>query len=117
MKDLQEIFSHVQEMKKEKREIQKEYRESLANDDEYQEILEQLKMLKERKKQIETRVQEQMGSRYAKLEELANEIKAEEEMLSDVAMTTLMDGRTVEVEDEYRNKYDPVFKVKFKKMK
>jgi hypothetical protein len=34
-----------------------------------------------------------------------------------VAMTTLMDGRTVEVEDEYRNKYDPVFKVKFKKMK
>jgi hypothetical protein len=30
-------------------------------------------------------------------------------------MTTLMDGKTVEVVDQYENRYEPSFTVKFKK--
>jgi len=30
-------------------------------------------------------------------------------------MTTLMDGKTVEVVDEFSNKYEPTYVVKFKK--
>jgi hypothetical protein len=36
-------------------------------------------------------------------------------MLNDMAMTMLMDGKTVEVTDEYENQYEPLFTVKFKK--
>lgn len=115
MKDLQSVFNHIQEMKKEMKEIRKEYGDALYNADDHEEISEEIKKLKERKKQIEIRVQESMGSRYAKLEELKDEINSEQEMLNDLAMTTLMDGNTVEVMDEYQNRYEPLFTVKFKK--
>lgn len=115
MKDLQSIFNHIQEMKKDMKTIKKEYTDSLFNADDHESIAEELKKLKERKKQIEIRVQEQMGRRYAELEELKDEIESEQEMLNDMAMTTLMDGKTVEVTDQYENRYEPSFTVKFKK--
>jgi DNA repair exonuclease SbcCD ATPase subunit len=115
MKDLQSVFNHIQEMKKEIKEIKREYGDALYNETDHEEITEEIKKLKERKKQIEIRVQESMGSRYAKLEELKDEIASEQEMLNDLAMTTLMDGNTVEVVDEYQNRYEPVFAVRFKK--
>lgn len=115
MKDLQSIFNHIQEMKKDMKTIKKEYSDTLLNADDHELILEEMKKLKERKKQIETRVQEQMGRRYAELEELKDEIESEQEMLNDMAMTTLMDGKTVEVVDQYENRYEPLFTVKFKK--
>jgi hypothetical protein len=115
MKDLQSIFNHIQEMKKGMKTIKKEYSDSLLNADDHELILEELKKLKERKKQIEIRVQEQMGKRYAEWEELKDEVISKQEMLNDIAMTTLMDGKTVEVMDEYQNRYEPLFTVKFKK--
>ena len=115
MKDLQSIFNHIQEMKKEMKTIKKEYADTLYNADDHELIVEELKKLKERKKQIEIRVQEQMGKRYAELEEMKDEIESEQEMLNDIVMTTLMDGKTVEVLDEYQNRYEPIFNVKFKK--
>jgi predicted nucleic acid-binding Zn-ribbon protein len=115
MKDLQSVFNHIQEMRKEMKEIKREYSDALYNADDHEEISEEIKKLKERKKQIEIRVQESMGSRYAKLEELKDEVASEQEMLNDLAMTTLMDGNTVEVMDEYQNRYEPIFAVRFKK--
>ena len=115
MKDLQSIFNHIQEMKKDMKTIKREYADTLANADDLELLVEELKKLKERKKQIEIRVQEQMGKRYAELEELKDEVESEQQMLNDIAMTTLMDGKTVEVMDEYQNRYEPVFSVKFKK--
>lgn len=115
MKDLQSIFNHIQEMKKDMKTIKKEYADTLANADDLELINEEIKKLKERKKQIEIRVQEQMGKRYAELEDLKEEIESEQEMLNDIAITTLMDGKTVEVLDEYQNRYEPLFAVKFKK--
>jgi hypothetical protein len=38
-----------------------------------------------------------------------------EELLNDIAMSTLMAGQTVEVVDEFKNQYEPVYAVKFKK--
>lgn len=115
MKDLQSVFNHIQEMKKEMKDIKREYSDALYNADDLEVLNDELKKLKERKKQIELRVQESMGSRYAKFEELKDEIASEQEMLNDLAMTTLMDGKTVEVLDEYQNRYEPLFVVKFKK--
>ena len=115
MKDLQSVFNHIQEMKKDMKAIKKEYADTLANADDRELILEEIKKLQERKKQIEVRTQEQMGKRYAELEALKDELESEQEMLNDMAMTMLMDGKTVEVTDEYQNQYEPLFTVKFKK--
>jgi hypothetical protein len=43
------------------------------------------------------------------------DIAADNLLLSDAAMTMMMKGERVEVQDEYNNVYDPIFQVKFKK--
>lgn len=113
--ELQELFKNIQEMKKEQKEIKKEYRDVLAQNLEYQKAVEDLEKVKEKKLVFEQTAKDSLGKRYERFEELSDEIKANQEMLSDLAMTTLMDGKTVEAVDEYGNKYEPVFAVRFKK--
>lgn len=113
--DIQELFKLIQEMKKEQREIKKEYRDALTHMPEYEKTLEEIEKTKEKKTMFEQKAKDSLGKRYERYEELSDEIKANQEMLSDIAMTTLMDGKTVEAVDEYGNKYEPVFAVRFKK--
>lgn len=115
MKSVQEVFTQLKEISQEQKEIRKEYRDALTQADKYEETLEKLDGLKQEKKQIEERIQGTMGSRWEKLEELKSKAKELKQMQSDVAMTTLMDGKTVEVQDEFNNVYEPVFSVSFKK--
>jgi len=37
-------------------------------------------------------------------------------MINDIAMTMVMKGETVSVNDKYENEYEPLFTVKFKKV-
>ncbi len=113
--ELQEIFKHIQEMKKEQKEIKKEYRDVLVQNLDYEKSVEELEKAREKKMMFEQKAKESLGKRYERYEELSDEIKANQEMLSDIAMTTLMDGKTVEAVDEYGNKYEPIFAVRFKK--
>lgn len=115
MKSVQEIFNHLLEIKREQKEYATAYKNALDNTGNYTEIIEQLKKLREKKKQIEISVKNQLGKAYEKLEELKSDMQSEKEMLSDVAITTLMGGETVQVKDEYDNLYEPVWSVKFKK--
>lgn len=115
MKDIQEIFYKIKSAAKEQKEIRKEYRDALLQADDYQQTIEKLDELKKSKQEIEQRVQGQMGSRWDKLDRLKNEIAEMKQMQSDVAMSTLMSGKPVQVKDEYENIYEPVFSVSFKK--
>lgn len=115
MLDMQQVFSEIREAKKEMKELRAQYRDALSQTDKYQETTDKIKLLREEKKTIESKIQMQLGKAYEKLEELKSEVLAKEEMLNDIAMTTLMDGKTVEVVDEFQNKYEPVYVVKFKK--
>lgn len=115
MQDMQTVFNEIREMKKEMKGIREMYKDALAQTDDYEKIVEEAKLLRDKKKQIETKVQGQMGKSYEKFEDLKSEVVANEELLNDIAMTTLMDGKTVEVVDEFANKYEPVYVVKFKK--
>ena len=45
------------------------------------------------------------------------DIKADSDLMTDAAVTMIMKGERVEVQDEFKNVYDPVFSVKFKKAK
>jgi chromosome segregation ATPase len=115
MLDIQTVFNEIREAKKEMKELRAQYKDALAQTDKYPEAVEKAKELREEKKRIETKVQQQLGRAYEKLEDLKSEVAAKEELLNDIAMTTLMDGKTVEVVDEFKNRYEPVYVVRFKK--
>ncbi|HMN19149.1 MAG TPA: hypothetical protein PKA31_00950 [Candidatus Moranbacteria bacterium] len=115
MQNIQETFSKIREMKREQKELREMYKDALGQTDEYEEIVEQIKALREKKKAIEERVQSQLGRAWEKLDDLKREVADEQQNLSDIAISTLMEGQTVEVKDEYENPYEPIWKVNFKK--
>jgi DNA repair exonuclease SbcCD ATPase subunit len=115
MKEIQEIFNELKEAKREQSEIRAEYKDALGQNQEYQELTEQLEELKLRKKELETISQSQMGSRWDQLDDLKMTVADLRQIQSDIAMTTLMEGKPIEVVDEYNNLYEPNFSVSFKK--
>lgn len=115
MLNIQEIFNHIRDMKKEQKDLRDMYKDALTQADEYEEIVEEIKVLREKKQAIEARIQLQLGRAYEKLEDLKQEIETQKEMMNDVAITTLMKGETVIVKDEFDNDYEPNWKVAFKK--
>ncbi len=115
MQSLQEIFKRTQELKKKQKDLKSAYNDALKTSLEYQEITEKTKALKERKKQIEITIKDQFASELTKLEDLKIDLASDAEMMTDMAVSMLMKGETIEVKDEYDNAYEPVFKVSFKK--
>lgn len=115
MQNIQDVFNHIREMKKEQKDLRDMYKDALVQADNYEEIVEQIATLREKKKEIEMRIQSQLGRAYEKLEDLKREVETEKEMMNDIALSTLMKGETVIVKDEYDNEYEPNWKVGFKK--
>lgn len=115
MQDIQEIFSRIQQVKKEQKGIKEAYRDALSTSQEYKEVTDKIKTLRERKKQIELSTQQDFASEWEKLENYKRDLQADATLLSDAALTKFMKGETVQVTDEYNNNYEPVFTVKFKK--
>jgi len=115
MQNLQAVFDRMQKRRKELKEIRKMYKEGLDGDSRYKNIGEEISTLRDKKKQIELEVQEHLGEAYNKLEELRDDIATDQQMINDIAMNTLMDGKTVEVTDEYNNRYEPEFRVILRK--
>jgi uncharacterized coiled-coil DUF342 family protein len=111
MENIQTVFNRIQKRRKELKEIRKMYKESLEGDSRYPNINEEISTLRQKKKTVEMEVQEHMGDTYMKLEELRDDIATDQQMLNDIALNMLMDGKTVETTDEYNNHYEPEFKV------
>lgn len=91
------------------------YKNALSNADEYDNILQKIAEWKEKKVAIENRIKNQLGKAWEKFEDLDSDEKAQLSMMTDVAMTNLTDGKTVEIKDAFDNIYEPVWSVKFKK--
>ncbi len=115
MQDIQEIFKRIQEAKKKQKDLKAAFNDALKGTLEYTEINDKVKTMRERKKQIENTIKESFSSELTKIEDLKIDIASDMEMLSDIALTQVMKGETVQVTDEYNNTYDPIFSVKFKK--
>ncbi len=115
MKNIQEVFDRISQIKKEQKSAKGAYTDALDNSDSYRKMSEELKTLREKKKQAETLIQRELGAQFQKIEDLKLEMESQKEMMSDIALTTVMKGETVEVKDEYGNFYEPVWSVKFKK--
>ncbi|OGH64565.1 MAG: hypothetical protein A2821_01080 [Candidatus Magasanikbacteria bacterium RIFCSPHIGHO2_01_FULL_41_23] len=117
MQNLQEIFSRIQKAKAKQKEIKEVYKDALAGTPEYQELGDKIKTVRERKKQIEQTIREQFSHELTQLEDLQVDIESDNELMSDVALTQLIKGEAIEIKDQYENQYEPVFNVKFRKMK
>jgi len=116
MQDIQEIFTNVEEKKKEVKEIKSSFKEALETVPEYQEVQEKIKSLCEQKKRIEYTIKEQFSKEIEKIEDLKIDIESDMEMLSDIALAKMAKGENLEVFDKYMNEYEPLFKVNFKKI-
>lgn len=116
MRDIQEVYNELQENKKAQKGIRKEYKDALVNANEYEETVTKVKELREKKKQIETMTQSRLGARWDEYEKLKAKAEELNQMVTDIAMTTLMDGETVELKDEFNNAYEPVYKITFRKI-
>ena len=115
MQDLQQIFNHIQEIKKKQKDIKTAYRDALSVSEEYKNLTDKSKELRARKKQIEESIKGDFSSEFQQLDDFKIDLESDFTMLSDAAMTKLMKGETVTVTDEYNNNYEPLFTVKFKK--
>ncbi|MFA5128215.1 MAG: hypothetical protein WC457_04435 [Patescibacteria group bacterium] len=116
MVDIQEVYNRMQETKKKQKDIREALRDAMSTSAEYQEILEKIKALRVKKQQTEAAIRADFSGEMEKMEEYALDLKSDNMLLSDAAMTKLMKGETVELTDEYDNKYEPIFSVKFKKV-
>jgi septal ring factor EnvC (AmiA/AmiB activator) len=115
MKDIQEIFNELEIIKKTQKEIQAEYKDALANATEYQEIQDKIKELTDKRKEIQTMVQAEMGQRFQDFEIAKDQQKELKQMLSDIAMSNLVEGKSIELKDANDSVYEPQFNVTFKR--
>lgn len=116
MSKLQEVFDRIQKTKKEQKVIKSAYRDALANSGRHQEVAEKIKALREEKNKIVQSVKEEFSSELDKLETIKTEIETDMMIMSDLAINELTKGNLIEISDEYSNKYEPLFSVKFKKI-
>ncbi len=115
MRNIQEIFERIQDNKKQQRDIKSMYRESLAALPEYRDVTEKIEDLKNKKRQIEFRVQEELAGYFEKLDLLKVNMNGDNAMLNDIAVTQFMQGERITLVDSYKNTYEPIISIKFKK--
>jgi hypothetical protein len=114
---LPDVFKRIQDRKKEQRDLKVVYRDALSNNGQYTQIKEELEALKLKKKKIEMTVQADFKEEFDKLEGLKLNIAGDNQLLSDLALGQLTSGEEIKIIDENKVEYEPVFTVRFQKMK
>lgn len=112
---LQELHTEVTGKKQRRKELSNTFKDELAQHERYQQILEEMDALKAEKRGIEDTIRAGAPKESAELDDLKIEIKADEELMSDLAMTLIMQNETVELVDPHMNRYVAHLHVKFKK--
>ncbi len=116
MKTVQEIFNRLQEKRREQKSIRTSYKGELAASHEYQRITEDLERLRARKKQYEQSVRSREDGNFKKIDELTFAIRQDAQLLSDIALTSMLKGESVSVQEE-DVEYEPVFTVRYRKIR
>lgn len=112
---LQELHTELHGKREERKKLKEAIKDELKHEPRYGEIVEEMNTLKAEKKSIENRVREAVPQDAQRLADLDAEIKADEELMSDMAMNLILKNESVELRDQYENKYIPLMKVVFKK--
>ena len=112
---LQELHNELREMKDERKKLKQVLKDELTHQPRHAELVEEILVLKTEKSQIEGHVREASPKDAQRIDDLDEEIKASEELMSDMALSLIMKNESVELKDKYENKYAPLIKVLFKK--
>ncbi len=115
MTDINEIHTRMRATRAEKKKVSEIFRDVFDQSAPYQEALEKIKELKIKKMQLEHEIRSGLKSEMEQLDRLKLDLQSDAVLLSDAALTKLMKGETVEITDENDVKYEPSFKVTFKK--
>lgn len=115
MPDLKDVLQRIRATKQEKRRLGESLRDVLAQSKPYQDVVEEWKDVKAKKARLETEIRQEFVKELEKAEKLAADLKTDTQLLSDMALTKFMKGETIDIVDENDVKYEPVFKVTFKK--
>ena len=115
MPELKDVLQRIRVTKQEKRKLAASFRDVLAQSKSYQAILDQMKEIKVKKLRLETEMRQEFVREMEKVNKLSESLKTDAQLLSDMALTKFMKGESIEVVDENDVKYEPVFKVTFKK--
>lgn len=117
MSKLQEVFDRIQESKHECKKINSSYKDALSNSQKYQNVIEESRKIKELKKQIEDAIKQDFSREFSRLDNLKAGISNDGELLSDIALNYVVKGQVIELTDKNNTEYEPIFSVKFKKVK
>ncbi len=112
---LQLIYDEVVELKLKQKKAICDFKDALVASEKYQTLLRDIQELRNKKVAIETQEAQVVGLDLEKLDKLKKEAKEKMQMITDQAMTDLMEGKTVLVKDQYDNEYEPVWSVRFKR--
>ncbi|MCE9585900.1 hypothetical protein K8R04_01110 [Candidatus Uhrbacteria bacterium] len=115
MPDLQEIHARIRAKKDEKKKVNVIFKDVLAGSKSYQEVLEELRKLNVKKIQLKQELWSDFGSELEQLERLTLDVKTDEVLLTDLSLTMLMKGQALDLTDENDVKYEPIFRITFKK--
>jgi protein subunit release factor A len=116
MQDINEVFQKAQEVRAEMKKIRGTYREMLMQSAEYEDLKSKLENYRLRKIQIEHGIKAQLGGEFEKYEKLKKDLADFEQMMSDIALSTMLKGEAVKIESE-SGEFEPQFSVKFRKKK
>ena len=116
MSALQETFDRIKKKKERQRKLRTQLREAFDNSHAYQQVKGELETVKAKKKQTEDAIHDEFTSELQTIDALSQEIKDDQQMLADLAITRIAKGQTIEVKDEHDIEYEPIFSVRFKKV-
>lgn len=117
MPNIQDIFARLQEAKRKQRAIKVAYKDALETSVPYQQALTKYQDARSAKKQIEQSIKAEFRSEWDEIERLQRDAKTDTELLSDAALNQLVRGEVIRVTDDDAREYEPVFSVRFQKMK
>lgn len=116
MQDIQEVYNRIQEKKKERKRLKRMLKEGLEASTPYREAKDKLDEIKAKAKEVENGVLASYQTEKRDVEALDEELKSEQQVMDDIALTLYMKGESIVFKNENDEEYEPTFKVKYKKI-
>jgi len=111
------FFDKTLKSKKELKDLLLIINDALSNSRQYQEVTAEIKTLNAKKREIVEAIKMDHGSEAGKIDTIKADLNNDKMLLADSVLNYVVSGKAVEVEDKYGTKYEPIFSVKFKKLK
>lgn len=117
MQDIQEVYNRIQDKKKERKRLKGMFKDGIDASTPLREVKEQFETIRAKRKRMETEIKEAYSKELQELEAIEMDIKSDQLLMDDIALTKAMKGEPVVFKDAYDAEYEPVLKVKYQKVR